>query len=102
MAPTCRQKTTDQVQDFKSAANAATLLSAAPRKHEGIVAFQTVGKLFGTSLPTSREASAFTFLSDATINGCGIGVDSQYLGFIREYLAEFTPNLNVFDTLPIW
>jgi hypothetical protein len=24
------------------------------------------------------------------------------LGFIREYLAELIPNLNVFDTLPIW
>jgi hypothetical protein len=80
MAPTCRQQTTDQVQDFKSAADAATLLSAAPRKHEGIVAFRTVGKSFGTSLPTSREASASTFFSDATINGCGVGVDSQIWG----------------------
>jgi hypothetical protein len=41
------------------------------------------------------------FFYDATINGCGVGVDSQYLGFIREYLAELTPNLNVFDTLPM-
>jgi hypothetical protein len=48
------------------------------------------------------RASASTFCSDATINGCGVGVDSQYLGFICEYLAEVTPNLNVFDTLPIW
>jgi hypothetical protein len=42
------------------------------------------------------------FLSDATINGCGVGVDSQYLEFIRQYLAELMPNLNVFDTLPTW
>jgi hypothetical protein len=31
-----------------------------------------------------------------------VGVDSQYLGFIRQYLAELMPNLNVFDTLPTW
>jgi hypothetical protein len=28
------------------------------------------------SLPASREASASTFFSDATMNGCGVGVDN--------------------------
>jgi hypothetical protein len=28
------------------------------------------------------------------MNECGVGVDSQYFGFIRHYLAELRPNLN--------
>ena len=58
--------------------------------------FQTIGKSFGTSLPTSLEASASTFFPDATINGCGVGVGHEYLGFNRQYLAALIPNLNVF------
>jgi hypothetical protein len=41
------------------------------------------------------------FVPVATINGCGIAVDSQYLGFIPQYFVELMPNLNVFDTLLI-
>jgi hypothetical protein len=38
----------------------------------------------------------------ATINGCGVVVGHEYLGFNRQYLAALIPNLNVFYTLPIW
>jgi hypothetical protein len=50
----------------------------------------------------NQPGGASTFSSDETINGCSVEIDSHYLGFIREYLAELTPNMNVFDTLPIW
>jgi hypothetical protein len=51
--------------------------------------------------PAGRRRPPLLF-PDATKNGCGVGVDSQYLEFIRQYLAELMPNMNVFDTLPTW
>ena len=41
------------------------------------------------------------FSSDATINGYGIGVGHEYLGFNHQYLAALICYLNVFYTLPI-
>ncbi len=41
-------------------------------------------------------------VSDTAINGWGVGVGNQYLGFIRRYLPAVMRDLNVFDTLPIW
>jgi hypothetical protein len=52
-------------------------------------------------LPSRRRRPPL-FSSDATINGCCIGVGHEYLGFNRQYLAALILNLNVFYTLPIW
>ena len=46
-------------------------------------------------LPSGRRRPP-QFSSDATINGCGVGVGHEYLGFNRQYLAALIPNLNVF------
>jgi len=46
-------------------------------------------------LPSGRRRPP-QFSSDATINGCGVGVGHEYLGYNRQYLAAFIPNLNVF------
>ena len=52
-------------------------------------------------LPSGRRRPPL-FSSDATINGCGVGVGHEYLGFNHQYVAALIRNLNVFYTLPIW
>ncbi len=103
MAPTCREQTTDQVQDFRSAAPAATHCSVLPLGNtREALGFGLSGNHLGRLCQSAGRRRPLPFLSDASINGCGVGVDSHYLGFIRECLAERIPNLNVFDTVPIW
>jgi hypothetical protein len=53
---------------------------------------------FGTSLDPimafgKRQPPLFS--SDATLNGCGVGVGHEYLGFNHQYLAGLIHKLNV-------